>query len=124
MFDSQVPTLLSPSVQQKELPKEEIARMVKDSEGDVKYLIRVRNKPVAHASTGLITFGRGPAARVAVVSVSELNPCPGRAAIEQLAPVYACVMDVCLQLAAPDGSQQTPCSSTTQRTRQAVDTHP
>jgi hypothetical protein len=32
--------LLSPSVQQKELPKEEIARMVKDSEGDVKYLIR------------------------------------------------------------------------------------
>jgi hypothetical protein len=26
-------------------------------------------------------------------------------------------------LAAPDGSQQTPCSSTTQRTRQAVDTH-
>jgi hypothetical protein len=34
------------------------------------------------------------------VSVSELSPCPGRAAIEQLAPVYACVMGVCLQLAA------------------------
>jgi hypothetical protein len=50
--------------------------------------------------TGLITFGRGPAARVAVVSVSELISCPGRAAIEQLAPVYACVMGVCLQLAA------------------------
>jgi hypothetical protein len=32
--------------------------------------------------------------------VSELSPCPGRAAIEQLAPVYACVMGVCLQLAA------------------------
>jgi len=45
-------------------------------------------------------FGRGPAARVAVVSVSELSPCPGRVAIEQLAPVYACVMGVCLQLAA------------------------
>jgi hypothetical protein len=60
----------------------------------------VRNKPVARASTGLITFGRGPAARVAVVSVSELSPCPVRAAIEQLAPVYACVMGVCLQLAA------------------------
>jgi hypothetical protein len=45
-------------------------------------------------------FGHGPAARVAVVSVSELSPCPGRAAIEQLAPVYACVMGVCLQLAA------------------------
>jgi hypothetical protein len=45
-------------------------------------------------------FGCGPAARVAVVSVSELSPCPGRAAIEQLAPVYACVMGVCLQLAA------------------------
>jgi hypothetical protein len=60
----------------------------------------VRNKPVARASTGLITFGRGPAARIAVVSVSELSPCPGRAAIEQLAPVYACVMGVCLQLAA------------------------
>jgi hypothetical protein len=48
----------------------------------------------------MITFGRGPAARVAVVSVSELSPCPDRAAIEQLAPVYACVMGVCLQLAA------------------------
>jgi hypothetical protein len=60
----------------------------------------VRNKPVARASTGRITFGRGPAARVAVVSVSELSPCPGRAAIEQLAPVYACVMGVCLQLTA------------------------
>jgi hypothetical protein len=60
----------------------------------------VRNKPVARASTGLITFGRGPAARVALVSVSELSPCPGRAAIEQLASVYACVMGVCLQLAA------------------------
>jgi hypothetical protein len=60
----------------------------------------VRNKPVARASTGLITFGRGPAACVAVVSVSELSPCPGRAAIEQLASVYACVMGVCLQLAA------------------------
>jgi hypothetical protein len=60
--------------------------------------INVRNKPVARASTGLITFGHGPAARVAVVSVSELSPCPcpGRAAIEQLAPVYACVMCVCL----------------------------
>jgi hypothetical protein len=34
------------------------------------------------------------------VSVSELSPCPGRAAIEQLAPVYACVMGVCLQLVA------------------------
>jgi hypothetical protein len=45
-------------------------------------------------------FGRGPAARIAVVSVSELSPCPGRAAIEQLAPVYACVIGVCLQLAA------------------------
>jgi hypothetical protein len=45
-------------------------------------------------------FGRGPAALVAVVSVSELSPCPDRAAIEQLAPVYACVMGVCLQLAA------------------------
>jgi hypothetical protein len=45
-------------------------------------------------------FGRGPAARVAFVSVSELSPCSGRAAIEQLAPVYACVMSVCLQLAA------------------------
>jgi hypothetical protein len=32
--------------------------------------VDVRNKPVSHASTGLITFGRGPAARVAVVSVS------------------------------------------------------
>jgi hypothetical protein len=42
----------------------------------------VRNKPVARASTGLIMFGRGPAARVAVVSVSELSPCLGRAAIE------------------------------------------
>jgi hypothetical protein len=62
--------------------------------------ISVRNKPVARASTGLITFGRGPAARIAVVSVSELSPCPGSAAIEQLAPVYACVMGVCLQLAA------------------------
>jgi hypothetical protein len=31
---------------------------------------RVRNKPVARASTGLIMFGRGPAARVAVVSMS------------------------------------------------------
>jgi hypothetical protein len=29
-----------------------------------------------------------------------LSPCPGRAVIEQLAPVYACVMGVCLQLAA------------------------
>jgi hypothetical protein len=56
----------------------------------------VRNKPVTRASTGLITFGHGPAARVALVSVSELSPCPGRAAIEQLAPVYACVMGVCL----------------------------
>jgi hypothetical protein len=63
-------------------------------------VITVRNKPVTRASTGLITFGRGPTARVAVVSVSELSPCPGRAAIEQLAPVYACVMGVCLQLAA------------------------
>jgi hypothetical protein len=63
-------------------------------------LLSVRNKPVARASTGLITFGRGPAARVALVSVSELSPCPGRAAIEQLAPVYACVMGVCLQLIA------------------------
>jgi hypothetical protein len=60
----------------------------------------VRNKPVARASTGLITFRRDPAARVAVVSVSELSPCPDCAAIEQLAPVYACVMGVCLQLAA------------------------
>jgi hypothetical protein len=60
----------------------------------------VRNKPVACVSTGLITFGRGPAARVALVSVSELSPCSGRAVIEQLAPVYACVMGVCLQLAA------------------------
>jgi hypothetical protein len=60
----------------------------------------VRNKRVARASTGLITFGRGPAARVAVVSVSELSPCPDHVAIEQLAPVYACVMGVCLQLAA------------------------
>jgi hypothetical protein len=34
------------------------------------------------------------------VSVSELSPCPGRAAIKQLASVYACVMGVCLQLAA------------------------
>jgi hypothetical protein len=59
----------------------------------------VRNKPVARASTGLITFGCGPAARVAFVSVSELSPCPGRMAIEQLAPVYVCVMGVCLQLA-------------------------
>jgi hypothetical protein len=59
----------------------------------------VRNKPVARVSTGLITFGRGLAARVAVVSVSELSSCPGRVAIEQLAPVYACVMGVCLQLA-------------------------
>jgi hypothetical protein len=58
----------------------------------------VRNKPVARASTGLITFGRGSAARVALVSVSELSPCPGRAAIKKLAPVYACVMGVCLQL--------------------------
>jgi hypothetical protein len=41
----------------------------------------VRNKPAARVSTGLITFGRGPAARVAVVSVSELSPCPGRAVI-------------------------------------------
>jgi hypothetical protein len=41
-------------------------------------------------------FGRDPAARIAVVSVSELSPCPGRAAIEQLAPVYACVMSVCV----------------------------
>jgi hypothetical protein len=64
------------------------------------YLLAVRNKPVAHASTGLITFGRGPAAHVAVVSVSELSPYPSRAAIEQLAPVYACVMGVCLQLTA------------------------
>jgi hypothetical protein len=62
--------------------------------------VYVRNKLVASASTGLIMFGRGPAAHVAVVSVSELSPCPGRAAIEQLAPVYACVMGVCLQLAA------------------------
>jgi hypothetical protein len=62
--------------------------------------VSVRNKPVARASTGLIMFGRGPAARVAVVSVSELSPYPGRAAIEQLVPVYACVMGVCLQLAA------------------------
>jgi hypothetical protein len=60
----------------------------------------VRNKPVARASTGLITFERGPAACVAVVSVSELSLCLGRAAIEQLAHVYACVMGVCLQLAA------------------------
>jgi hypothetical protein len=60
----------------------------------------VRNKPVARASTGLIMFGRDLPARIAVVSVSELSPCPGRAAIEQLAPVYACVMGVCLQLAA------------------------
>jgi hypothetical protein len=29
-----------------------------------------------------------------------LSPCPGRAAIEQFAPVYACVIGVCLQLAA------------------------
>jgi hypothetical protein len=50
--------------------------------------------------TGLITFGRGLAARIALVSVSELSSCPSRAAIEQLAPVYACVMGVCLQLAA------------------------
>jgi hypothetical protein len=63
-------------------------------------MVYVRNKPVARASTGLITFGRGPAARVAVVSVSELRPCPGRVVIKQLAPVYACVMGVCLQLAA------------------------
>jgi hypothetical protein len=65
--------------------------------GDV---VVVRNKPIARASTGLITFRRGPATRVAVVSMSELSPCPDRAAIEQLAPVYACVMGVCLQLAA------------------------
>jgi hypothetical protein len=32
--------------------------------------------------------------------VSDLSPYPGRAAIEQLAPVYACVMGVCLQLVA------------------------
>jgi hypothetical protein len=63
-------------------------------------MVYVRNKPVARASTGLITFGRGPAARVAVVSVSELSPYPGRVAIEQLAPVDACVMGVCLQLTA------------------------
>jgi hypothetical protein len=50
-------------------------------------------------STDLIMFGCGPTARVAVVSVSELSPYPSRAAIEQLAPVYACVMGVCLQLA-------------------------
>jgi hypothetical protein len=62
-------------------------------------MVYVRNKPVARASTDLITFRHGPAARVAVVSVSELSPCPGHAAIEQLAPVYACVMGVCLQLA-------------------------
>jgi hypothetical protein len=37
-------------------------------------------------STGLITFRRGPAARIAVVTVSELSPCPGRVAI-----VCACV---------------------------------
>jgi hypothetical protein len=60
----------------------------------------VRNKPVARASTGLITFRRGPAARIAIVSVSELSSCPGHAGIEQLAPVYACVMGVCLQFAA------------------------
>jgi hypothetical protein len=29
-----------------------------------------------------------------------LSSCPGHAAIEQLVPVYACVMGVCLQLAA------------------------
>jgi hypothetical protein len=45
-------------------------------------------------------FGRGPTTRVAVVSVSELSLCPGRTAVEQLAPVYACVMGVCLQLTA------------------------
>jgi hypothetical protein len=58
------------------------------------------NKPVARAFIGLIMFVHGPTTRVAVVSVSELSPCPGRAAIEQLTPVYACVMRVCLQLAA------------------------
>jgi hypothetical protein len=60
----------------------------------------VRNKPVARVSTGLIMFGCGPTTRVAVVSVSKLSPRPGRAAIEQLAPVYAYVMGVCLQLTA------------------------
>jgi hypothetical protein len=49
----------------------------------------VSNKPVPRASTGLITFGRGPVARVALVSVSELSPCLVRGAIEQLAPVHA-----------------------------------
>jgi hypothetical protein len=63
-------------------------------------MVYVRNKPVARAFIGLITFGRGPAACVAVVSVSELSPCPGRVAIEQFTPVYACVMGVCLQLTA------------------------
>jgi hypothetical protein len=63
-------------------------------------MIFVRNKPVARVFTGLITFGCGPTARVALVSVSELSPYPGRAAIEQLAPVYACVIGVCLPLAA------------------------
>jgi hypothetical protein len=56
--------------------------------------INVRNKPVARTSTGMITFGHGPAARVAVVSVNELSPYPGRAAIEQLASSWlscACV---------------------------------
>jgi hypothetical protein len=48
----------------------------------------------------MITFGRGPVVRVVVVSVSELSSCLGCAAIEQLAPVYACVMGVCLQLVA------------------------
>jgi hypothetical protein len=60
----------------------------------------VRNKPVARASTDLITFGRGPAARVAVVSVNKLSPCSDRAAIKQFASVYVCVMGVCLQLTA------------------------
>jgi hypothetical protein len=57
------------------------------------------NKSITRASTGLITFGRGPATRVALVSVSELSLCSDRATIEQLAHVYACVMGVCLQLA-------------------------
>jgi hypothetical protein len=62
--------LLSPSVQQKELPKEEIARMVKDSEGDVKYLIRsihhrsnLRKKMAEKAQSSVSSCSLGQSAK-------------------------------------------------------------
>jgi uncharacterized protein YunC (DUF1805 family) len=51
----------------------------------------VRNKPIACTSTGLITYGHCPAARIADVSMSESNLCLCHVAMEYIMCVYVCM---------------------------------